>query len=758
MKNFLWQRKNWFISLSLLFLLVLSLAACGNNANGNGSSKPTSTAGTGVNPLSTPSSNPIVKIGAQPCPDEVKDPAHWDPIIPTHHPDSQVRSVSCGYLMGTPTLQALITINKGGSGATLDAYIFNNITDAHPTRLFKLQGLVKGDAKISGNNTILTAEVDQNSTLNAGKSSGQWTQDLFREFEWKANKGTLVQIAFPGIFPDLTRYQAEADQANVNQGHQPWKNDPAQVAKALVVQFLQWNRPLTATVMSGGGPHDVYATLKVQEAPLQGAQYVGPSVNVTLSRLNGNTHNMWVANAVADGQALSIENIDARSQIDNPVKIEGKGNAFEGVIGKAFVLDHLYNDIGHTQVMGIPGIGIGNTTYSTMMLYSTSFHKGVQEGIVEVQEANGGISSEAYSAVMVKVLLAPEPGVALGPLPGPKALSDPAYWTPFVTAPPLIAVADKVTFGNLLGKPSLQAMVVARQILGCGPVFRSVFVFDNITAPTPKLVFKVEHLRAGDARISGYSTILTAEVDLNSSLNKGKPYAALTTDLFREFQWSEGKRTFVQIAFPGLFPDLTRYQAEKDQLLVNQGHQPWKLDALLTTKLFAKALLRTPPDSAVVLVSGGGVHDVDAVVHVTPSVLVGCCGPFPPIKVTLSRLEGNTSNGIWIVVGVASEYKKIIAPQHGDRLTSPVAVTGSGSQFESQVGIVHLLDHLYTDIGQSTAMGTSGFGLGPFSVNVSYEASFQGGAQEGIVVLYDENGGGTSLHGGVAMVKVLLNP
>ncbi|TMD64276.1 MAG: hypothetical protein E6I97_25000, partial [Chloroflexi bacterium] len=176
-----------------------------------------------------------------------------------------------------------------------------------------------------------------------------------------------------------------------------------------------------------------------------------------------------------------------------------------------------------------------------------------------------------------------------------------------------------------------------------------------------------------------------------------------------------------------------------------------------TTKLFAKALLRTPADSTVVLVSGGGVHDVDAVVHVTPSVLVGCCGPFPPIKVTLSRLEGNTSNGIWIVVGVTSEYKTITAPQKGDRLNSPVAVTGSGSQFESQVGIVHLLDHLSTDIGHSIAMGTSGFKSGPFSVNVSYEASFQGGAQEGIVVLYDENGGGTSLRGGVAMVKVLIS-
>ncbi len=349
------------------------------------------------------------------------------------------------------------------------------------------------------------------------------------------------------------------------------------------------------------------------------------------------------------------------------------------------------------------------------------------------------------------------PTVQMGAQPCPNAVKTPASWTPFVSAPPDIRVADSVSCGNLLGKPSLQAMVVAREILGGGPVYRSIFVFDKITDPKPQLLFQVGHLLKGEAQISGYSTILTAEVDRNSSLNKGKPYAAWTTDLFREFQWSQGTRTFVQIAFPGLFPDLTRYQAEKDQLLVNQGHQPWKLDALSTTKLFAKALLRTPADSTVVLVSGGGVHDVDAVVHVTPSVLVGCCGPFPPIKVTLSRLEGNTSNGIWIVVGVTSEYKTITAPQKGDRLNSPVAVTGSGSQFESQVGIVHLLDHLSTDIGHSIAMGTSGFKSGPFSVNVSYEASFQGGAQEGIVVLYDEDGGGTSLRGGVAMVKVLIS-
>jgi hypothetical protein len=34
------------------------------------------------------------------------------------------------------------------------------------------------------------------------------TADLFREFDWSAEEGTLVQTAFPGLFPDLTRYQA----------------------------------------------------------------------------------------------------------------------------------------------------------------------------------------------------------------------------------------------------------------------------------------------------------------------------------------------------------------------------------------------------------------------------------------------------------------------------------------------------------------------------------------------------------------------
>src|SRR5436305_1463789 len=82
-------------------------------------------------------------------------------------------------------------------------------------------------------------------------------------------------------------------------------------------------------------------------------------------------------------------------------------------------------------------------------------------------------------------------------------------------------------------------------------------------------------LNRGEAKISQYNTVITAEVDVNSSLNKGQPPAKLTLDLFREFRGFDTAGTFVQVSFPGMFPDLTRWQAEADQQKVKQGQDSW---------------------------------------------------------------------------------------------------------------------------------------------------------------------------------------
>ena len=284
--------------------------------------------------------------------------------------------------------------------------LHTNIDSSQPKQLFKLQRLLKGDAKISGSNTLMTAEVDTHSSLNAGKPISAMTPDLFREFQWSAAAGTLVQTAFPGIFPDLTRYQAEADQTQVDQGHDLWKNDAAKVAQALEATFFHWQQPVSATVVSGGGPQDVDATVQLREAPGPDALVPVPAVTVKLSRFEGKTHNIWEVTAVEGTSLLTLTSLNPRALLASPVRVDGMGTtygAFEGVIGQVTVFDHLYTDIGHARVIGHEGMG--KTSYSTMVSYTSSFSTGVQEGLVAVYEVNGGTNDEIADAVMVKVLL-----------------------------------------------------------------------------------------------------------------------------------------------------------------------------------------------------------------------------------------------------------------------------------------------------------------------------------------------------------------
>src|SRR5205814_5278215 len=183
-----------FIAASLVLLLALTFSAC-NSAT---STTTTTTSGGGRGSNSAPTTTiptPQVKSGTRPCPEAVKDPSYWDPIVGSQANVSKVESVSCANLEGSSSLQALITVRYDGTGQVLDVYVYNNITDPSPTQIFKLQNLYKGNARISGYNTLLTAEVDQDSSLNKHVSSNaKLTQDLFREFKWSDGAGTLIPV------------------------------------------------------------------------------------------------------------------------------------------------------------------------------------------------------------------------------------------------------------------------------------------------------------------------------------------------------------------------------------------------------------------------------------------------------------------------------------------------------------------------------------------------------------------------------------
>ncbi len=218
--------------------------------------------------------------------------------------------------------------------------------------------------------------------------------------------------------------------------------------------------------------------------------------------------------------------------------------------------------------------------------------------------------------------------------------------------------------------------------------------------------------------------------------------------------WKAG--TFVQVVFPGIYPDLTRWQAEADQAAVSRGQENWKLDAVKTTQKMIAALLTGGKEtSAAKLVSGGASGDLNAMVNVTfPS---GGGISLPVTQVTLSRLEGNP-DGIWEVTAVQGNWLFLYTPKTGltTTMSSPVTVTGFGPKFEAQIGVVYILDHLYQKIqvGDNFAMAPDGMSPSKFSLEVKYTSSFQGGAQEGIVELV--HAGGASFDFGAVMVKILI--
>src|SRR5215472_13954412 len=305
--------KHHFAGLSLFLMLSLTiiLSGCGFS----GSSVPTGSTTTPTSTGITPTITPQVLLGVQRCPDAVKASSHWDTIVGADDAHKGTEQVSCANLIGNPTLQALVTVQTGAS-AGLNVFVYDNIISDSPTQIFKLTDLIDGQAKISGYNTVLTGEVDPHSSINKGKSAAAYTLDLFREFKWSDAAGALVQTTFPGIYPDLTRYQAETDQAMVNQGQDFWKTNATQVATHLATDLLKWPSA-NASIESGGGTSDTDATVLVKTS--------GPNkqITVSLSRLEGNTNGgIWEATLIAIGTSPVIATPQNRASITSPVTVK----------------------------------------------------------------------------------------------------------------------------------------------------------------------------------------------------------------------------------------------------------------------------------------------------------------------------------------------------------------------------------------------------------------------------------------------------
>ena len=333
--------------------------------------------------------------------------------------------------------------------------------------------------------------------------------------------------------------------------------------------------------------------------------------------------------------------------------------------------------------------------------------------------------------------------IGIGTQPCPATVKSPTRWQQIVALNTEQSI-ERVLCGNLLGIPALQAVVLVRH-MGSDNIL-DVFVYTDMTHP--REIFNVKGLLHGDAKISGYNTLLTAQEDRNSLYNKGQTNQ-WTADLCREYKWSDTAGTLIQVAFSGIFPDLTRYQAEFEQSEVNngQGFQQWRLSAITTTQRFCQALLNWPLDTPVKVISGGGIHDIHAIVQVKQASSL-------PVTIKLDRLERNANGGLWEVIDVQTDTLMLNVAQNGQTLSSPVVVSGHGGG-NNTTGTLYVLDHIYNDSGTSKVWNTNQSNVTNFSKPLAYTLSFHG-VQEGIIDLTATNGVDNSIEG-ITIVKVLLS-
>lgn len=383
-----WRRVSPFVFLALSLLL----AAC-DQGSGSGSAT-----GTPPPPAAT-ATTAAIQLGSQPCPAAVRAASHWNAIVGASATNT-VEGVICGYLMGVPALQAVVKVRHGGANSVLDIGVYTAITSAKPVRIFALTGLLQGDSSISNYNTLLTGQVDPNSSQNTGHPAVQQVVDLYREFKWSDSAGTLTQVAFQGLYPDLTRFQAEFEQHEVNTGEglQQWRLSAVTTAQNFAQFVLGWDPTSPTTVVSGGGTHDARAVVLVKNPSAGGA-----TITLSLSRLELNSNGgIWeVTNVATDGMALTAP--QSVQQLTSPVQVAGSTAAFAGKLTTITVFDHDRSAIGQTRLP--QASGAGNTPFAIHVAYASSFQSGPQEGIIVLYSYTG--NDIIAGVVMVKVLLSP---------------------------------------------------------------------------------------------------------------------------------------------------------------------------------------------------------------------------------------------------------------------------------------------------------------------------------------------------------------
>jgi hypothetical protein len=343
-----------------------------------------------VSPTPTPVP-PTITLQVVGCPSTLS--LNWDSLVGTKAHVNKVQKVMCGGLLGNGTLEALVNVRYYSSDAKLDSYVYGNLSGT-PTRLFALQGLLDGDAQISLAGTLITGEIGPSDALKS-------VPDVFKEYQW--NGSTFGQILFPGLYPDMTHYQAEQDQAVISaqamQGITTWKTSASAVVGNMALRVFHWNpQSISLKTITYSASRGIYI-IAVNNLGTGGGGFTA-----NLFRLDNVATNIFEVSQVSsiDGSTLLSSPVSG-VQISSPVSANGSALVNSTTLGHVAIYDDTYTTVGDSGTIHSP-TSTGSASFATSISYHLNAH-GLMEGAViffSTSQSNAALSNQA---VMIKVFL-----------------------------------------------------------------------------------------------------------------------------------------------------------------------------------------------------------------------------------------------------------------------------------------------------------------------------------------------------------------
>jgi hypothetical protein len=214
------------------------------------------------------------------------------------------------------------------------------------------------------------------------------------------------------MYPDMTHYQAEQDQANVNAqlaqttatptaSNNVWQNSAFAVVSKMAQDVFHWSSStIKNTVLTYSSPTQTYIIQTTNYGP------GGGGFTTSLFRLDNVVTNIFEVKQVSsiDGTALLTSPSNGLTQpVSSPIKVSGSYQSSGTILGRVAIYNDTYVLVGDTNA-----IHGSASTGSVSFAPSVSYHleaRGLEEGLVAFYVTNQNNIVTSNQVVLAKVFL-----------------------------------------------------------------------------------------------------------------------------------------------------------------------------------------------------------------------------------------------------------------------------------------------------------------------------------------------------------------